>query len=127
MNPSSPLRPDRIRTVEKPFAWIPCRFLINGLFENLSDPAKLLYTFLCLAADRQGLSYYGNPRIQSYFQLPSDAIHDARAELIHKDLIAYDGRLYQVLSLPVPHLEPNRSGEPERFSDILTRLATTVR
>jgi hypothetical protein len=128
MKPSiPPLRPDRIRTIETPFAWLPCRLLINGSFANLSDNAKLLYFFLCLAADRLGMSFYSDHRIQSHFQFQITDIHYARNELIKKDLIAYDGRHYQVLSLPQPLSEqtntPKRTGEPEHFADILSRLA----
>jgi hypothetical protein len=127
MNQPQPIRGDRVRTVEKPFAWIPCRILMNGLFGDLSDEAKLLYLFLCLAADRQGLSFYGDQRIQSYFQLETFAIDEAKQELIQKDLIAYDGHLYQVLSLPRPMtdttIQQKRTSEPERFADILARLA----
>ena len=39
-------RPERQRTMEKPFAWIPFRLLKDGLFADLSDKAKLLYFFL---------------------------------------------------------------------------------
>ena len=125
-------RPDRLRTIEKPFAWIPFRLLKDGFFANLSDRAKLLYIFLCLAADRQGTSFYGGARIQSYFQLDPEEIRLARTELIHKDMLAYDGRLYQVLSLPSPERQfprcsepvPERGiGEPELLADILKRLA----
>jgi hypothetical protein len=104
---------------------------MNGLFGDLSDKAKLFYLFLCLAADRQGLSFYGDHRIQSYFQLETFAIDEAKQELIQKDLIAYDGHLYQVLSLPSPITEPTiqpiRTSQPERFADILARLAATAR
>jgi hypothetical protein len=105
----------------------------------MSDPAKLLYTFLCLAADRRGMSFYGEKRIQSHFHLETHVIDNARKELIQKDLIAYDGRNYQVLSLPTSQPEPapkiqkvgeptiKRVGEPERFSDILSRLAGAAR
>jgi len=131
MNPKAPLRNDRIRTIEKPFAWIPCRILVNGLFAHISDDAKLLYLFLCLAADRQGLSFYGDQRIHSYFQIQAHAIHQAKQELIQKDLIAFDGYLYQVLSLPGPTTNPiihkERTGEPERFAEILARLANAPR
>lgn len=132
MNPPSPLCPNRIRTVERPFAWIPCRLLVNGLFKNMSDPAKLLYIFLCLAADRRGMSFYGDKRILSFFQLSADILRDARAELIQNDLIAFDGRLYQVLSMPSakppPTTKPSRrTAEPERFSDLLAKLANTHR
>ncbi len=125
------LCPDRLRTIEKPFSWLPFRLLKDGIFANLSDNAKLLYIFLCLAADRQGLSFYGDPRIQTYFQLTPEEIHRARNELIQKDLIAYNGHIYQVLSLPStgalptdinPSPEP-RTSQPERLGDILKRLA----
>ena len=62
-------------------------------------------------------------------------IEQARHELIQKDFIAYDGRLYQVLSLPLstPIPQPKRikaikrTSELERFSDILCRLADESR
>jgi len=130
------LRPDRLRTIEKPFAWIPFRLLTDGLFANLSDRGKLLYIFLCLAADRQGISFYGDARIQTYFQLDFTDIDLARKELIKENMIAYDGRLYQVLSLPSPgyraprhNTSPpeHRTSEPERFADILKNLARETR
>lgn len=125
------LRPDRLRTIEKPFAWIPFRLLRDGLFADISDRAKLLYSFLCLASDRQGISFYGDAKIHGYFQLHPTEIDLARKELIQKDLIAYDGHVYQVLSLPTVNsptrpIEPaaeHRTGEPEQIGDILKRLA----
>jgi hypothetical protein len=125
-------RPERLRTIEKPFAWLPFRLLKGGFFANLSDRAKLLYIFLCLVSDRQGTSFYGDDRIQSHFQIDCSDIALARTELIKKDLIAYDGRIYQVLSLPAPgqNTHPNekstvkqRTSEPELFSEILKRMA----
>ena len=140
MNRPQPLRPDRIRTIEKPFAWIPFRLLKGGLFADLSDNAKLLYLFLCLVADRQGTSYYGDPGIQIHFQFDAGTIGQARRELIEKDMLAYDGRLYQVLSLPsseqyrkpttLPVESPEtkapakpRNSQLERLGDILNRIA----
>ncbi len=132
MNHRHTLRPDRIRTIEKPFAWIPFRLLKDGLFADLTDQAKLLYTFLCLAADSQGSSFYGDTRIRTYFQLEPTEINQARKELIQKDLIAYDGHLYQVLSLPFGHprntgptklLQEQRTSEPEQIGDFLKKLA----
>lgn len=129
-------RPDRLRTLEKPFAWIPFRLLTDGLFADLSDRAKLLYIFLCLVADRKGTSFYGDARIQTYFQLDPEEIKFARTELIRKDMLAYNGKLYQVLSLPsADHRTPRRSepaserrtGEPELLSDIFKRLAGETR
>jgi hypothetical protein len=51
-------------------------------------------------ADRQGLSYYSFDNICSLLQCSLDDYGLARNALIHKDLIAFDGHLFQVLSLP---------------------------
>ena len=131
------LRPERIRTLEKPFAWLPFRFLTNGHLAAISDRAKLMYLLLCLAADRYGLSFWGDKRIQSYFQLDSSELQHAKRELIEQDLIAYDGHLYQVLSLPRPSArnEPQLDiysqhrpfAEPDRLKDIIQRIAKATR
>jgi hypothetical protein len=67
----------------------------------------LLYVFLVLAADRYGLSYYSDDRICSLLQLSTEQYITARDGLIKKDLIAFDGTLFQVLDLP-PKPENNR-------------------
>jgi hypothetical protein len=94
------LRPERLRTVERPFGWIPFRLLTSGILPQLSAPAMQLYFLLCLVADRQGLSYYGDERLSRLLKLPRRALTRARAELCREDLLAFDGRLYQLLSLP---------------------------
>lgn len=136
MNRPIPLRIDRLRIIEKPFAWIPFRLLKDGLLSNLTDQGKLLYLFLCLAADRQGLSFYGKAKIMTYFQLAPKEIDLAIQELIQKDMIAYNGQLYQVLSLPSTDLcnhqyanpaPDHRTSDPEHFGDILKRLAREAR
>jgi hypothetical protein len=60
----------------------------------------LLYIFLVLAADRYGLSYYSYDRICSLLQLSVEQYITARDGLVKKDLIAFDGTLFQVLELP---------------------------
>jgi hypothetical protein len=131
------LRPERIRTVEKPFAWLPFRFLSDGHMAAISDRAKLLYLLLCLAADKYGLSFWGDKRIQDYFQLDTSELQLAKRELIEQDLIAYDGHLYQVLSLPKPSANaeqqldifsrPRTAAEPDKISDIIRRIAKAAR
>jgi hypothetical protein len=131
------LRPERIRTLEKPFAWLPFRFLTDGHLAAISDRAKLMYLLLCLAADRYGLSFWGDKRIQSYFQLDSSELQLAKRELIEQDLIAYDGHLYQVLSLPNPsarneqqldiYSQHRTATEPDKLSDIIRRIAKATR
>ena len=51
-------------------------------------------------ADRQGLSYYGYDKICCMLGLALDEYIHARDQLIEKDLIAFDGTLFQVLALP---------------------------
>lgn len=131
------LRPERIRTLEKPFAWLPFRFLTDGHLAAISDRAKLMYLLLCLAADKYGLSFWGDKRILSYFQLDSSELQLAKRELIEQDLIAYDGHLYQVLSLPRAsarneqqldiYSQHRTAAEPGKLSDIIQRIAKTTR
>jgi hypothetical protein len=56
--------------------------------------------FLVVVADRNGLSYYGFDKICTLLGLCIDDYLLARNGLIEKDLLAFDGHLYQVLSLP---------------------------
>lgn len=94
------LAPDRVRYTGKSFCFIPHRFLTGGFLESLSQHELLVYFFLALASDRSGLSFYGDRTIYSMLGLTKDEYLLARANLINKDLIKYDGTLFQVLSLP---------------------------
>ena len=94
------LAADRIRRIDGGFSFIPHRFLTDGFLKTLSQHELLLYVFLILAADRYGLSFYGYDRICSFLHLTLEQYSAARDVLIEKDLIAFDGTLFQVLSLP---------------------------
>jgi hypothetical protein len=91
---------ERVRRINGSFAFIEHRFLQDGFFASLGTDELLLYFFLVLAADRHGLSYYSFDRICAILSMPTDDYIEARNALIDKDLIAFDGRLFQVLSLP---------------------------
>ena len=91
---------DRIRRIDGGFSFIPHRFLTDGFLQTLSQPQLLLYIFLVLAADRYGLSFYSYDRICSLLHMTLEQYTAARDGLIEKDLIAFDGTLFQVLSLP---------------------------
>ena len=90
----------RIRRIDGGFSFIPHRFLTDGFLACLQPYELLLYLFLVLAADRHGLSYYSYDRICSLLQLSTEQYITARDGLIKKDLIAFDGTLFQVLELP---------------------------
>jgi hypothetical protein len=95
-----PLVDDRIRKITGSFAFIEHRFLRQGFWQSLNHHELLLYLFLVLVADRQGLSYYCYDKICMLLRISVDDYILARDALIDKDLIAFDGQLFQVLSLP---------------------------
>jgi hypothetical protein len=91
---------NRIRRIDGGFSFIPHRFLTAGFLASLQPQELMLYVFLVLAADRHGLSYYSYDRICSLLHMSVEQYIAARDGLIEKDLIAFDGTLFQVLSLP---------------------------
>jgi hypothetical protein len=95
-----PLFRHRVRKIDGSFAWISHRFLRQGFWGSLSHHELLLYFFLVMAGDRQGISYYSFDKICSLVAITPDEYILARNSLIDKDLIGFDGRLFQVLSLP---------------------------
>jgi hypothetical protein len=95
-----PLCPDRQRQLTGSFAFIEHRFLRDGFWSSLNQHECLLYVFLVLVADRNGLSYYGYDKICTLLRCTLEDYLVARNGLIAKDLVAFDGHLFQVLSLP---------------------------
>jgi hypothetical protein len=98
---------DRIRKITGGFSFIPHRFLADGFFASLDREEILLYLFLILAGDRHGLSCYSYDAICTLLQINLDEYITARDGLIGKDLIGFDGRIFQVLALPpCPVIKP---------------------
>ena len=109
------LDPNRIRCIERGFSFIPHRFLTDGFLSSLDQRELLLYFFLVLVSDRQGLSFYSYEAICSLLQLSVDDYLLARDGLLDKDLIAFDGTLFQVLDLPAkPPALIRREGSPHQ-------------
>jgi hypothetical protein len=96
----APPRPDRIRRPIGGFAFVPNRFLQEGFFASLGHVERSLYFFLVLAGDRNGVSFYGHDRICATLEIALDDYIAARNALIKRDLVAFDGTRFQVLSLP---------------------------
>jgi hypothetical protein len=94
------LDPDRIRKINGSFAFIEHRFLRDGFFETLTPNELLLYLFLTLVANKEGISWYPYDKICAILKWILDEYLDARNGLISKNLIAFDGYLFQVLDLP---------------------------
>ena len=96
-----PIRPERVRHIGPDgFAFVPNRFLRQGFFAALRPAERELYFLLVLAGDRNGLSFYHYDSICSLLQMELETYLQARNALIERDLIAYDGMRFQVLSLP---------------------------
>lgn len=103
----NPIMPSRIRRIrDGSFAFIPHRFLRDGFLATLTSDELALYLFLVLAADRNGISFYAYDRICSVLELRLDDYIAARNALIDKDLVAFDGTRFQVLSLPSNPVQP---------------------
>lgn len=90
----------RLRRINGSFSWIDHRFINDGYIKELSSVDILLYLFLVAVGDKNGLSYYGESSICKLLKLTDKNLCRARQRLIEKDLIKYDGTLYQVLALP---------------------------
>ncbi len=101
------LIPERSRKITGSFAFIEHRFFQHGFWSTLSHQELLLYLFLVIVGDRNGLSYYGYDKICSVLRLTLDEYIPARNALIDKDLLAFDGYLFQVLSLPEKPVIPS--------------------
>jgi hypothetical protein len=96
-----PIRPERVRRIGPDgFAFVPNHFLRQGFFATLRPAERELYFLLVLAGDRNGLSFYHYDSICSLLQMELETYLQARNALIERDLIAYDGTRFQVLSLP---------------------------
>ena len=94
------INPHRVRHIERGFSFIPHRFLTGGFLASLEQKEILLYLFLVLVSDRYGLSFYSDDAISSLLQLGLDELYETTDGLIEKDLIDFDGTVYQVLDLP---------------------------
>jgi len=109
-------QPQRVRKIEKTFAWIDHRVLRNGFLPVMTPEDQSLYLFLVLAADRNGVSFYRKEKICDQLGLDFGAFEVARDRLIDLKLIAFEpysaltpNGYYQVLpvdgSPPAPTAE----------------------
>jgi hypothetical protein len=96
-----PPRPDRIRSIHGSFSWIDHRFLRQGFDQGLTRLEKLLYFVLVAVSNQEGVSFYSDQRLGELLDIrfPHELV-GARSQLVARDLIAFEGKLYQVLELP---------------------------
>jgi len=111
-----PPRPDRRRSIRGSFSWIDHRFLREGFDQGLTRLEKLFYFVLVAVSNQDGVSFYSDARLVELLDIrfPHE-LDGARRELVTRDLIAYDGGIYQVLDLPVgPPCKARDSSPPPR-------------
>jgi hypothetical protein len=105
------LNPERVRRITGGFSFIPHRFISDGFLASLQQIELLLYLFLVMVSDRNGLSFYNYDAICTLLQLDIDQYIKARNSLMEKDLIAFDGTIFQVLELPVKPTGEKSNGD----------------
>ena len=115
-----------VRRIDGGFSFIPHRFLTDGFLSALDPHQLLLYFFLVLAGDRYGLLFYSCDSICSLLQMSMDQYLQARHALIEKDLIDFDGTIFQVLDLPLVAPTSNSSTQ-SRSSQLKQLLQSTVK
>jgi hypothetical protein len=113
------LNPLRIRQINGGFSFIPHRFITDGFLASLDQKELLLYLFLVLVSDRNGLSFYSYDTICSLLQMRIDQYIKARDGLIEKDLIAFNGTFFQVLSLPKKRPDCQKSQGPSPVETLI--------
>lgn len=102
-------QPERVRYPGPAgFGWLDARLHKQSWLALLTPEDIAAYTFLCLVANRQGVSWYRRDRIRQALGLSEKLLWRALRRLDALDLIAYrpfgrhasDG-FHQVLSLPL--------------------------
>lgn len=115
------IRPDHIRRIEGSFNWIDHRIISDGFLSSMTKHEILLYFFLVLVGDKNGISFYGYDKICNILKIVPDEFVNAWKNLVNKSLIAYEDGRFQVLQLPNKRYPPTdtiRSGEILSLKDI---------
>jgi len=107
-------QPQKIRSIRNTFAWIDHRLVRNGFIETMTHQDMVLYLFLVLAADKNGVSFYRKEKICQALSLDYSQFEIAKDRLINMNLIAFES--YSVLSpngyyqiLPIENNAPDYS------------------
>jgi len=104
-----PIVPERIRHISGSFSWIDHCILTNGFLNAMTRHEILLYFFLVLVGDKNGVSFYSYDQICQLLKLEVTDYMEARDRLIQRSLLAYQQGRFQVLELPQ---QPKASNEP---------------
>lgn len=126
----APIEPNRIRKITGSFSWLDHRLLHDGHLAAMTPEEMLLYFFLVLVGDRNGVSFYSYEKICTLLKLELERFISARDRLVSKSLIAAKSGRFQVLELPQ---KPPTSGSgakvtarksrPQSLAEIFTEMA----
>lgn len=113
----TPPRPDSIRQPRDGFGWLDARLLRDRWLPELGPNAIAVLTFLALAADRDGVSYYARDRVAVEIGLDVPRLDRALDLLLDAELIALrpwrkakrDG-VWQILPVPQRNVPKRGTG-----------------
>jgi len=89
-------QPQKIRKIQRSFAWIDHRLVRNSYLQVMTHSDIVLYLFLILVADKNGVSFYRKEKICEAVSLDYSQFEIAKDRLVNMKLIAFEG--YSVLS-----------------------------
>ena len=101
--------PGRVRSLGATagFGWLDARLWRDGWLATMSPQDLAVYAFLCLVADRQGVSSYRRDRIRAALELDERVVWQALGRLERLGLVAYrpfdvhaSEGFWQVLAVP---------------------------
>lgn len=94
-----PIEPRRVRFPRGAYGWVDLKIVTGGYLERLGPETSLTYLFLCAVGNVQGISFWSRQRMAKSMGLSSEAVAAALGRLQDEDLIAFNGRVVQVLPL----------------------------
>lgn len=95
-----PLEPRRVRYPRGAYGWVDLKIVTGGSLERLGRDEALTYLFLCAVGNTLGISFWSTSRMARVLHLDALVLTRALEALVIADLIAWNGRVVQVLPLP---------------------------
>jgi hypothetical protein len=121
-----PIVPERIRKISGSFSWIDHRILTDGFLTSMSRDEILLFFFLILVGDKNGVSFYSYDKICQLLKLELDDYIQARDMLLKRSLIACHQGRFQVLELPKQKIHVNEPPRGDEFRAIKAIFQTLM-
>jgi len=121
-----PLVPERIRKISGSFSWIDHRLLTHGFLTTMTSHEILLYFFLVLVGDKNGVSFYSYDKICQLLKIELDVYIQARDLLVKRSLIACHQGRFQVLELPKQKIHVNEPKRGDEFRSLKAIFQTLM-